>query len=220
MNVLFRRRNWRRACSSHWPARISGAWSAIRLPARDGFAGARRTHGYRRRTFEVTPSGRRGAPRGLAFRRGTVRGIAIVPLDKAAPRAALHDSSFYAVLALADAIRGGRTREGNLAVERLKMELHASPEFAAARHFRQLGSGTAKEVWPPALQFSPSSLTGVHRSATGETHEYRRPHQSKEIENHRADCHANVHRGAMHLARGAARPASHNGKAQSSASIG
>jgi hypothetical protein len=58
------------------------------------------------------------------FAEGTVRGIGIAPLYKAAPRAALHDSSFYAVLALADAIRGGRTRERNLAIELLKKELH------------------------------------------------------------------------------------------------
>jgi hypothetical protein len=59
------------------------------------------------------------------FAEGTVRGIAIAPIYKGAPRAALHDSSFYAVLALADAIRGGRTRERNLAVELLKKEIHA-----------------------------------------------------------------------------------------------
>lgn len=59
------------------------------------------------------------------FSEGTVRGIAIAPLYKAAPRAALHDSSFHAALALADAIRSGRTRERNLAIELLKKEIHA-----------------------------------------------------------------------------------------------
>lgn len=66
-----------------------------------------------------------GPPVVWRFSEGTVRGIAITPLYKAAPRAALHDSSLYAVLALADAIRGGRTRERNLAIELLKKEIHA-----------------------------------------------------------------------------------------------
>lgn len=56
---------------------------------------------------------------------GKVRGIAIAPLYKAAPKAALHDSKFYGVLALSDALRSGRTRERNLAIELLKKEIHA-----------------------------------------------------------------------------------------------
>lgn len=56
---------------------------------------------------------------------GKIRGIAIAPLYKAAPKAALRDSRFYTVLALSDAIRSGRTRERNLAIELLQKELHA-----------------------------------------------------------------------------------------------
>ena len=56
---------------------------------------------------------------------GTVRGIAFVPLYKGAPKAALKDARFYGVLALCDAIRGGRTRERNLAIELLEKEFHA-----------------------------------------------------------------------------------------------
>jgi hypothetical protein len=41
------------------------------------------------------------------------------------PNAALFDSRFYGVLALSDAIRSGRTRESNLAIELLKKEIHA-----------------------------------------------------------------------------------------------
>ncbi len=59
------------------------------------------------------------------YAEGKVRGIAIAPLYKAAPKAALRDSKFYGALALLDAIRSGRTRERNLAIELLKKELHA-----------------------------------------------------------------------------------------------
>jgi hypothetical protein len=41
------------------------------------------------------------------------------------PNAALFDPRFYGVLALSDAIRSGRTRESNLAIELLKKEIHA-----------------------------------------------------------------------------------------------
>lgn len=56
---------------------------------------------------------------------GKVRGISLAPLYKGAPKAALRDPKFYTVLALCDAIRSGRTRERNLAVELLKKEIHA-----------------------------------------------------------------------------------------------
>jgi len=55
---------------------------------------------------------------------GKVRGISITPLYKGAPKAALLDSRFYGVLALSDAIRSGRTRERNLAIELLEKEIH------------------------------------------------------------------------------------------------
>jgi hypothetical protein len=45
------------------------------------------------------------------------RGISLAPLYKGAPKAALQDPKFYSVLSLCDAIRSGRARERNLAVE-------------------------------------------------------------------------------------------------------
>jgi hypothetical protein len=56
---------------------------------------------------------------------GKVRGIALAPLYKGAPRAALRDPRFYGVLALSDAIRSGRTRERNLAIELLGKKVNA-----------------------------------------------------------------------------------------------
>jgi hypothetical protein len=56
---------------------------------------------------------------------GKVRGIALAPLYKGGPKAALRDPGFYSVLALTDAIRSGRTRERNLAMDLLKKEIHA-----------------------------------------------------------------------------------------------
>ena len=58
------------------------------------------------------------------FVNGTVRGISLAPLYKGAPKAALRDPKFYSVLALCDAIRGGRTRERNLAIELLGKEIN------------------------------------------------------------------------------------------------
>jgi hypothetical protein len=57
---------------------------------------------------------------------GTQRGIAFAPLYKTAPVAALRDPAFYEYLALADALRDGRSRERRCAEE----ELH--------RRFRQV----------------------------------------------------------------------------------
>lgn len=58
------------------------------------------------------------------YAEGNVRGISLAPLYKGAPRAALRDPKFYSVLALCDAVRGGRTRERNLAVELLEKEIN------------------------------------------------------------------------------------------------
>ena len=58
------------------------------------------------------------------FAIGTVRGISFEPLYRGAPKAALKDPKFYQILALCDALRGGRTRERNLAIEFLEKELH------------------------------------------------------------------------------------------------
>ncbi|HMH15324.1 MAG TPA: hypothetical protein VK578_19650 [Edaphobacter sp.] len=56
---------------------------------------------------------------------GKVRGISLAPLYSGAPKAALLDPKFYSVLALCDAIRSGRTRERNLAIELLGKEINA-----------------------------------------------------------------------------------------------
>ena len=56
---------------------------------------------------------------------GKVRGISLAPLYKGAPKAALQDPKFYGVLTLCDAIRSGRTRERNLAIELLGKEINA-----------------------------------------------------------------------------------------------
>ncbi len=55
---------------------------------------------------------------------GTVRGQSFSPLYRSVPKIALKDAKLYALLALSDAIRGGRARESELAArmisERLK----------------------------------------------------------------------------------------------------
>ena len=56
------------------------------------------------------------------FSQGTVRGIALEPLYKGAPKAALINANFYSLLALCDALRSGSMRARNLAVELLKKE--------------------------------------------------------------------------------------------------
>lgn len=54
---------------------------------------------------------------------GTVRGTSFSPLHKAAPDAARRDPEFYELLAMVDAIRGGRARERNMAIEKLDKRL-------------------------------------------------------------------------------------------------
>lgn len=58
------------------------------------------------------------------YAEGDVRGISFAPLYKGAPKAALRDPKFYGVLVLCDAIRGGRTRERNLAIDLLAKEIN------------------------------------------------------------------------------------------------
>jgi hypothetical protein len=53
------------------------------------------------------------------YSEGDVRGISLTPLHKRVPVAALRDPKLYELLALADAIRGNRTRERQLAREEL-----------------------------------------------------------------------------------------------------
>jgi len=64
-------------------------------------------------------------PQVWPYAEGKTRGLAFSPLYKGAPQAALLDSRFYELLALCDAIRGGRTRERTFGIERLtKAVLH------------------------------------------------------------------------------------------------
>lgn len=54
---------------------------------------------------------------------GTVRGLTLEPLHKAAPKAAAQDPVLYELLALIDALRDGRTRERQLAERELTTRL-------------------------------------------------------------------------------------------------
>ncbi len=54
---------------------------------------------------------------------GEVRGESFSPLYKSAPNAAKNDSELYQLLALVDAIRGGRARERDIAKKELKIRL-------------------------------------------------------------------------------------------------
>lgn len=59
---------------------------------------------------------------------GEVRGESFSPIYKSAPKAAQHDPKLYQLLALVDAIRGGRARERDLAKEELRKRLRNSAE--------------------------------------------------------------------------------------------
>jgi hypothetical protein len=54
---------------------------------------------------------------------GTVRGQAIEPLHASIPLIYQYDLKFYELLALTDALRIGRARERNIAIEELKKRL-------------------------------------------------------------------------------------------------
>ncbi len=54
---------------------------------------------------------------------GEVRGISFSPLHKNAPKGARNDAELYELLALVDAVRGGRARERNMAIDQLKQRL-------------------------------------------------------------------------------------------------
>ncbi len=56
---------------------------------------------------------------------GDHRGEAFSPLYRSAPTAARRDPKLYELLVLADALRGGRTRERQLAAKMIKERLHA-----------------------------------------------------------------------------------------------
>ena len=51
---------------------------------------------------------------------GTARGQSVEPLHPSAPAASARDENFYRVLALVDALRGGRARERSAAATRLR----------------------------------------------------------------------------------------------------
>ena len=54
------------------------------------------------------------------FAKGNVRGHGITPLYATVPQAVLDDEQLHALLALADALRVGKAREKNIAVQELK----------------------------------------------------------------------------------------------------
>lgn len=56
---------------------------------------------------------------------GKTRGVALEPLYRTAPAAALRDPMLYELLALVDAIRDGRARERKIAEKELISRLHA-----------------------------------------------------------------------------------------------
>lgn len=56
---------------------------------------------------------------------GSARGLSFSPLYKSAPIATKSDSALYELLVLVDAIRGGRARERNYAINELKKRLSA-----------------------------------------------------------------------------------------------
>jgi hypothetical protein len=57
------------------------------------------------------------------FANGTERGVALEPLYRTVPFAALRDPVLYELLAIADALRDGRVRERKIAEEQLKERL-------------------------------------------------------------------------------------------------
>ena len=54
---------------------------------------------------------------------GDVRGMSFSPIHKIAPDAALKDQKLYDLLALVDAIRGGRSREREIAINQIHKRL-------------------------------------------------------------------------------------------------
>lgn len=57
------------------------------------------------------------------YAKGGVRGLSVKPLFKSVPEAVEKDQRLYEYLALVDAVRLGRQRESNLAIERLEQRL-------------------------------------------------------------------------------------------------
>ncbi len=63
------------------------------------------------------------------FAKGNVRGHGITPLYATVPQAALDDEQLYALLALADALRVGKIREKNIAVQDIDYDKPAISSF-------------------------------------------------------------------------------------------
>ena len=62
---------------------------------------------------------------------GSVRGYSYAPLHKNVPRAALADPQLYELLVLVDALRDGRARERELAVQELRKRLEESSDVVS-----------------------------------------------------------------------------------------
>ena len=87
--------------------------------------------------------------------KGEVRGEAFSPLYRSVPVAARRDPALYGLLALVDAIRGGRARERALGMKELKQRLAASggrPAVPTAGKRDTLVIGGALEVSRAALR--------------------------------------------------------------------
>jgi len=59
------------------------------------------------------------------YAKGAVRGYEFSPLHESAPMAAQKDQNLYELLALLDAIRGGRAREASIAAKEIKDRLQS-----------------------------------------------------------------------------------------------
>ena len=58
-----------------------------------------------------------------SYAEGKVRGQSIEPLHKSVPVASLKDKKLYELLALTDALRVGKVREKNIAMEELEKRI-------------------------------------------------------------------------------------------------
>ncbi|MEN8136158.1 MAG: hypothetical protein ABFS18_11580 [Thermodesulfobacteriota bacterium] len=65
---------------------------------------------------------------------GEVRGLALMPLYKKAPKAARQDPEFYELLALVDAIRAGRAREREIAINELRDRLDKYASYSKSQY--------------------------------------------------------------------------------------
>ena len=82
--------------------------------------------GYAAPPLNKVVNGSSDPPPVWPYAEGNVRGVAFSPLYPSVPSAALQDSRLYELLALVDAIRGGRARERNLAAKELELRLNVT----------------------------------------------------------------------------------------------